>query len=81
MYRDLKPENLLLVSESDDSAIKLADFGFATIAHGDVLTDYVGTPSYIAPEIYIHSETSTVTNPAPYGETLMRFPLKQYLTF
>ncbi len=27
--RDLKPENLLLVSATDDDAIKLADFGLA----------------------------------------------------
>lgn len=28
--RDLKPENLLLVTRDDDNTIKLADFGFAT---------------------------------------------------
>ena len=28
-HRDLKPENLLLVSISDDSEVKIADFGFA----------------------------------------------------
>ena len=28
-HRDLKPENLLLVSKSDDSEVKIADFGFA----------------------------------------------------
>ena len=27
--RDLKPENLLLVSDADDANVKLADFGFA----------------------------------------------------
>jgi len=30
-HRDLKPENLLLRSESDDSSIKIADFGFARV--------------------------------------------------
>ena len=28
-YRDLKPENLLLQNKTDDSDIKIADFGFA----------------------------------------------------
>ena len=29
VHRDLKPENILLVDKHDDSAIKIADFGFA----------------------------------------------------
>jgi len=50
-YRDLKPENLLMVSESDDADVKIVDFGFAAIAHGETLTAQCGTPGYIAPEI------------------------------
>ncbi len=49
--RDLKPENLLLTSESDDADIKIVDFGFAVVADGVNITEAVGTPSYIAPEI------------------------------
>jgi serine/threonine protein kinase len=30
-HRDLKPENLLLQAEDDDSAVKIADFGFAKV--------------------------------------------------
>lgn len=51
VHRDLKPENLLLASKSDDSDIKLADFGFATYAEGLTITSQCGTPGYIAPEI------------------------------
>jgi Protein kinase domain len=32
LCRDLKPENLLLISKEDDAAIKIADFGFAKVA-------------------------------------------------
>jgi calcium/calmodulin-dependent protein kinase I len=32
LRRDLKPENLLLISKEDDAAIKIADFGFAKVA-------------------------------------------------
>jgi calcium/calmodulin-dependent protein kinase I len=47
----LKPENLLLTSKEDDADLKLADFGFATAVHGNNLTEQLGTPQYIAPEI------------------------------
>jgi serine/threonine protein kinase len=50
----MKPENLLLVSKTDDEHVKLADFGFAARINrpGDQnLQDYCGTPGYMAPEI------------------------------
>ena len=55
VHKDLKPENLLMVSQTDDAAIKLADFGFAVKlnpADGEFpLTLACGTPGYVAPEI------------------------------
>jgi len=51
-HRDLKPENLLLVSKSDDSQVKIADFGFAKKVYEECsLTTQCGTPGYVAPEI------------------------------
>ncbi len=51
-HLDLKPENFLLVSSASDSAIKIADFGFADYQKpGDVLREVCGSPGYIAPEI------------------------------
>jgi len=51
-HRDLKPENLLLTSESDDSDIKLADFGFAKkVKTPKSLLTQCGTPGYVASEI------------------------------
>lgn len=51
-HRDLKPENLLLTSQSDDSDIKLADFGFAKrVKAPNTLTTQCGTPGYVAAEI------------------------------
>jgi hypothetical protein len=45
-HRDLKPENLLLTSGSDDSDIKIADFGFAKRVKGPkTLTTQCGTVS------------------------------------
>lgn len=51
-HRDLKPENLLLRSATDDSSIKIADFGFARVVKKpQSLTTQCGTPGYVAPEI------------------------------
>jgi calcium/calmodulin-dependent protein kinase I len=52
VHRDLKLENVLLSNKSDeDSVIKIADFGFAVKAYGNVLTTECGSACYIAPEI------------------------------
>ncbi|KAI2494611.1 serine/threonine protein kinase [Fragilaria crotonensis] len=49
---DMKPKNLLLVSDDNDSYIKLADFGFAARVHEPKsLTKQCGTPFFVSPEI------------------------------
>ena len=51
-HRDLKPENCLLVDNSDNSDIKIIDFGLAAFAsEEDVLNDVCGTAHYVAPEV------------------------------
>ncbi|CAM9722100.1 unnamed protein product, partial [Ectocarpus fasciculatus] len=51
VHRDLKPENLLLASASDDTSIRLADFGFASSIRDGDLINGCGTPLYVAPEM------------------------------
>ena len=60
-HRDLKPENLLF---DDNFNLKIADFGFATLLEGNdgsgKLNTFMGTESYMAPELHLGKEYSGV---------------------
>lgn len=52
VHCDLKPENVLLSSDSDFPQVKLCDFGFARIiGEKSFRKSVVGTPAYLAPEV------------------------------
>ena len=48
VHRDIKAENIII---SNNFEAKLIDFGFASYENNDKLTNYCGTPAYMAPEI------------------------------
>lgn len=52
-HRDLKPENLLFQSDSEDSPLKVIDFGLSKIFNKEDhnMTTKVGTAYYVSPEV------------------------------
>jgi serum/glucocorticoid-regulated kinase 2 len=49
IYRDIKPENILI---GEDGYLKLIDFGMAKMVKNDEkATSFCGTPEYLAPEV------------------------------
>ncbi|XP_066438638.1 serine/threonine-protein kinase D1-like isoform X1 [Eleutherodactylus coqui] len=56
VHCDLKPENVLLVTEDPFPQVKLCDFGFARIiGEKSFRRSVVGTPAYLAPEVLRNS--------------------------
>merc|ERR1719247_110513 len=56
VHRDIKCENILLLHEKlpiSQNVLKLCDFGFATYDDGSGLTDRLGSPDTVAPEVII----------------------------
>jgi calcium-dependent protein kinase len=55
VHRDLKPENILYLNKSEDSQLKIIDFGTAKQKNigKDNLHDTCGTVYYIAPEVLL----------------------------
>jgi WNK lysine deficient protein kinase len=50
IHRDLKCDNILI--NSNNSEIKIGDLGLATVLENTKATSLVGTPEFMAPELY-----------------------------
>lgn len=58
VHRDLKPENFLLLDKSDDSPVKIIDFGLSRRDDFGVMRSRVGTVYYVAPEVLFDDYTN-----------------------
>lgn len=50
IHRDLKCANIFIMSNTGD--VKIGDFGLSTFMKGSMKTSVLGTPEYMAPEVY-----------------------------
>lgn len=65
VYRDLKPENLLI---DNNGYIKMTDFGFAkSLTSGVKSGTFAGTPEYLAPEIILNRGHDKAVDLWAYG--------------
>ena len=62
VHRDIKLENILMVDTTNESELKLVDFGLSIIlGPNETATDPFGTLSYVAPEVLLQK---------PYGKNV-----------
>jgi len=60
IHRDLKPENCFLVDKTEDSDVKIVDFGLATmLCPSEKSLESFGTLTYVAPEILLQTPYNT----------------------
>ena len=75
VFRDIKPENLLL---DDSGYLKLIDFGFAkkltSSANQETFT-MCGTPEYMAPEVFTMSGHNTTADWWSVGILMQNYSL------
>lgn len=51
-HRDIKPDNILLATEDEDTLLKVTDFGLSKfVKKNSIMKTLCGTPQYVAPEI------------------------------
>lgn len=71
VHRDIKPDNVILLS---DGGPKLIDLGVARLANGEDFpdADVPGTPSYMAPELFAGRQGDERSDQFALGVTLYR---------
>ncbi|XP_050686690.1 uncharacterized protein LOC126980630 [Eriocheir sinensis] len=62
-HLDIKPQNLVMMGDSPEAGVKLVDFGLSrVISQGTEITQIMGTPDYVAPEVINFEPISLATD-------------------
>lgn len=75
IHRDIKPGNIFLVSPDHGGGVRLMDFGLAKIAGAEALTAagmIAGSPSYIAPEMWLAQQFDHRADVYSFGAVIFR---------
>ena len=83
IHRDLKPQNLLMKSHPRGLVLKIADFGFAKELSdfNEVIPSLVGSPMYLAPELWKKEGYTTQSDLWSVGVILFEIIFGHYLYF
>lgn len=62
IHRDIKPDNIFIITSGNQTIFKLGDFGLAKMltSQSDFAKTYVGTPYYMSPEVLMDNPYSPV---------------------
>lgn len=70
VHRDIKAENVFLVSDAHGGGVRLLDFGFAKLLRAPAITApevVAGSPSYFAPEVWKEGSSNAGTGVDVYA--------------
>lgn len=69
IHRDIKPENFLVTGSGEGCVVKLADFGFAAMYHGELLDGTYGSAPFLAPEMVRNEGHDMASDVWAFGAT------------
>ena len=67
IHRDLKPQNILVTDATNGNFLKLCDFGLSKVFENSQNTKGVGSPKFIAPEVYESDSDDDLPDKSKYG--------------
>lgn len=76
VHRDIKPPNVWMIDDAHGGGVRLLDFGFAKLTRNVGITNadsVAGTPTFIAPEIFMHGAAKADSRADVYSLAVLFF--------